>query len=132
MTPDAHRLPGTAAQHGPDGTEADSAPDLLLAEPDRDLAEKATARFSRAGVRTVVCHDGAEALLHVGVRHPRTVLLAAPLPVIGAARVTELIARLHPVPVIVGAGAVGAPPATAPVRTPQEIITPNHKNHYVA
>ncbi|MET9817225.1 MULTISPECIES: response regulator transcription factor [unclassified Streptomyces] len=115
MTPDAHRPPGPAPQRGPDGPEAGTAPDLLLAEPDTALAKAATARFARSGVRTVVCHDGAEALLQVGARHPRTVLLAAPLPVVGAARVTELIARLHPVPVIVGAGADGAQEATAAV-----------------
>jgi DNA-binding response OmpR family regulator len=43
------------------------------------------------------------------------VLLGAPLPVVDAARVTELIARLSPVPVLVGAGPDGAAEATAAV-----------------
>ncbi|MFE9642817.1 winged-helix domain-containing protein [Streptomyces sp. NPDC006365] len=90
-------------------------PDLLLAEPDKHLAAKTLARFEGAGVRTVVCHDGAEALLQVGACHPRAVLLSAPLPVVSADRVTELIARLHPVPVLVGAGPEGAEEATAAV-----------------
>ncbi|MFG2025002.1 winged-helix domain-containing protein [Streptomyces sp. NPDC048825] len=90
-------------------------PDLLLAEPDEHLAAKTLARFEGAGVRTVVCHDGAEALLQIGACHPRAVLLGAPLPVVSAARVTELIARLHPVPVLVGAGPEGAAEATAAV-----------------
>ncbi|AYV26231.1 Sensory transduction protein regX3 [Streptomyces sp. ADI95-16] len=111
MTPDARRSPASKA-----GARNDSnAPDLLLAEPDEALAATAEARFAKSGVQTVVCHDGAEALLQLGVHHPRAVLLGAPLPVVGAAAVTELIARLHPVPVIVGAGAEGADEATAAV-----------------
>nr|WP_237536415.1 response regulator transcription factor [Streptomyces sp. SID5785] len=79
------------------------------------MAAKAMTRFENAGVRTIVCHDGAEALLQVGARHPRAVLLAAPLPVVGAACVTELIARLHPVPVLVAASPADAAEATAAV-----------------
>ncbi|MFG3497353.1 response regulator transcription factor [Streptomyces sp. NPDC047928] len=90
-------------------------PDLLLAEPDTALAAKVVGRLTAAGVTVVACHDGAEALLHAGVLHPRAVLLGAPLPVVGAARVTELIARLHPVPVLVGAGPDGVDEATAAV-----------------
>nr|WP_240929731.1 response regulator transcription factor [Streptomyces coryli] len=84
-----------------------------MAEPDEAVAARVMARFERAGVRTIVCLDGAEALLQAGYHHPRIVLLGAPLPVVDAARVTELIARLHPVPVIVGAGTDGASEATA-------------------
>ncbi|MGW0821354.1 winged helix-turn-helix transcriptional regulator [Streptomyces sp. NPDC002845] len=113
MTPDPHRPPETVADSGPGGPEDGRAPDLLLAEPDSDIAQKAVARLLTAGVRTLVCHDGAEALLQVGARGPKAVLLGAPLPVVGAVRVTELIARLHPVPVIVGAGPEGAAEATA-------------------
>lgn len=114
MTPEAHTPPGTAADdaHGPDDGKT---PDLLLVEPDEELAAKALARFKGAGIRTLVCHDGAEALLQAGARHPRAVLLGAPLPVVDAARVTELIARIHPVPVLVGAGPDGAAEATAAV-----------------
>ncbi|MFF3327437.1 winged-helix domain-containing protein [Streptomyces sp. NPDC002889] len=111
MTPDAHRPPATSAGGPEDGT----IPDLLLAEPDEALAAEASARFESAGVRIIVCRDGAEALLQVGAHHPRAVLLGAPLPVVGAATVTALIARLHPVPVIVGAGPDGAAEATAAV-----------------
>ncbi|WP_328404087.1 response regulator transcription factor [Streptomyces sp. NBC_00390] len=91
------------------------APDLLLAEPDSTLAKHLVARCSAAGVTAIVCHDGAEALLQVGAHHPRVVLLGAPLPVVGAAQVTALIAKLHPVPVIVGAGSDGAAEATAAI-----------------
>ncbi|GAB2883137.1 two-component system response regulator MtrA [Streptomyces deserti] len=112
MTPDAHRTPDTAPRSGPEDT---GVPDILLAEPDEELAKQVVARFRAAGLRTVVCHDGAEALLEVGALSPRAVLLSAPLPVVGAAQVTELIAKLHPVPVIVGAGPDGAKEATAAV-----------------
>ncbi|KOV49795.1 response regulator [Streptomyces sp. AS58] len=88
---------------------------MLLAEPDEDLATRAMDRFSDAGIHTLVCHDGAEALLQTGARRPRAVLLGAPLPVVDAARVTELIARFHPVPVLVGAGPEGASEATEAV-----------------
>ncbi|MGA5452699.1 winged helix-turn-helix transcriptional regulator [Streptomyces umbrinus] len=114
MTPDPHR-PVQPAASSLGSPEDGKNPDLLLAEPDDGLAAEALARFVGAGVRTVVCHDGAEALLQVGACHPRAVLLGAPLPVVGAARVTELIARLHPVPVLVGAGPEGAAEATAAV-----------------
>ncbi|MFF1676191.1 winged-helix domain-containing protein [Streptomyces sp. NPDC058256] len=99
----------------PSGLDDGRNPDLLLAESDEGLAAEALARFEEAGIRAVVCHDGAEALLQVGACHPRAVLLGAPLPVVSAARVTELIARLHPVPVLVGAGPEGAAEATAAV-----------------
>ncbi|WP_327344421.1 response regulator transcription factor [Streptomyces europaeiscabiei] len=114
MTPEAQPPPGTATG-GPGGPDDGKTPDLLLAEPDEELAAKALARFESAGVRTLVCHDGAEALLQAGACRPRAVLLGAPLPVVDAARVTELIARLHPVPVLVGAGPDGAAEATAAV-----------------
>jgi DNA-binding response OmpR family regulator len=106
VSPDAHK------SGGPDDG---SSPDLLLAEPDEELATRAMAGFESAGIATVVCHDGAEALLQVGACHPRAVLLGAPLPLVGAARVTELIARLHPVPVLVAAGPDGAEEASAAV-----------------
>jgi DNA-binding response OmpR family regulator len=112
VTPEAQQPQATAARNGSDD---DLSPDLLLAEPDEELAAKALASLKGAGIRTVVCHDGAEALLQVGACHPRAVLLGAPLPVVDAARVTELIARLHPVPVLVGAGPEGAAEATAAV-----------------
>ncbi len=112
MTPEAHRPPVTATIGGHSGPEDSQAPDLLLAESDAQLAKATVERFAGAGVRTIVCHDGAEALLQVGAHHPRAVLLGAPLPVVGAAAVTELISRLHPVPVIVGAGPDGTAEAT--------------------
>ncbi|WP_329553661.1 response regulator transcription factor [Streptomyces sp. NBC_00696] len=110
MTPDAHRPTATGVHSG---SEDGTPPDVLLAEPDQELARKLVARFSNAGVRTVVCHDGAEALLQAGARQPHVILLGAPLPVVDAVQVTRLIARLHPVPVIVGAGPDGAEEATA-------------------
>ncbi|MFP3986391.1 response regulator transcription factor [Streptomyces sp. E11-3] len=115
MTPDAHEPPSTAGDSGPGGLEDGTTPDLLLAEPDRELAVKAMTRFESAGVRTIVCHDGAEALLQAGARHPRVILLGAPLPVVDAARVTELISRFHPVPILVGADREGAAEASAAV-----------------
>ncbi|WP_340557788.1 response regulator transcription factor [Streptomyces sp. GSL17-111] len=113
MTPHANRNPAPASDDADDGPHDGDAPDLLVAEPDADLARAVTARFGEAGLRTVVCGDGAEALLQVGVRKPRAVLLAAPLPTVSAQTVVELIGRLHPVPVIVGAGRDGVDEATA-------------------
>jgi DNA-binding response OmpR family regulator len=88
-------------------------PDLLLAEPDEALATDVAVRLGKAGVTVVVCHDGAEALLQVGVQHPGTVLLATPLPVVSAVAVTQLLAQLNPVPVIVGVDVEGAEEAMA-------------------
>ncbi|SDJ75001.1 winged helix-turn-helix transcriptional regulator [Streptomyces indicus] len=105
MTPHATAAPPGGA--GPPG--------LLLADPDPALAAAAAARFEAAGVATVVCGDGAEALLQAGARRPRALLLGAPLPVVDCARVTALVARLHPVPVVVAAGADGAAEASAAV-----------------
>ncbi len=113
MTPETHRPPATATDTGPDSLEGGKTPDLLLADHGLRLAKKVGAHFAGAGVRTLVCHDGAEALLQVGAHHPKAVLLGAPLPVVNAAQVTEPIAKLHPVPVIVGAGPEGAAEATA-------------------
>ncbi|WP_258036500.1 response regulator transcription factor [Streptomyces sp. SM10] len=113
MTPEAPQPPDNAPPREIAGDRAGRQPGLLLAEPDEKLAAKALSRFQRAGIHVVVCHDGAEALLQVGVQHPDAVLLAAPLPVIDAAAVTGLIARLHPVPVMVGAGPDGAEEATS-------------------
>ncbi|WP_199545815.1 response regulator transcription factor [Streptomyces sp. N35] len=87
-------------------------PDLLPPAPAPGPPAAAPARFEAAGVATVVCHDGAEALLQAGARRPRALLLGAPLPVVDCARVTTLVARLHPVPVVVAAGADGAAEAT--------------------
>ncbi|MEV7088049.1 response regulator transcription factor [Streptomyces sp. NPDC093085] len=97
------------------GPDDEHSPDLLLVEPDEELAATALAALAGAGIETVVCHDGAEALLQVGACQPHAVLLAAPLPVVGAAQVTALIARLHPVPVLVAAGPDGSEEATASV-----------------
>ncbi|GHE39716.1 hypothetical protein [Streptomyces capitiformicae] len=47
----------------PEALTSGNPPDLLLAEPDPEIARRALARFTAAGVRTLVCHDGAEALL---------------------------------------------------------------------
>ncbi|MEU9244390.1 response regulator transcription factor [Streptomyces sp. NPDC048385] len=112
MTPDAHWSAATGSHSSPEGSPDGTPPDVLLAEPDHALAKQVVARFSAAGLRTVVCHDGAEALLQVGARHPHVILLGAPLPIVDAAQVTRLIARLHPVPVIVGAGPDGTAEAT--------------------
>ncbi|MFD7630831.1 response regulator transcription factor [Streptomyces sp. NPDC059851] len=113
MTPDAPQPPQVAAQRGPAEPGDTSRPALLLAEPDEKLAAKATAHFTAEGVTVITCHDGAEALLQAGAHRPGAVLLAAPLPVVSASAVTELIGRLHPVPVIVGAGPDGVEEATA-------------------
>ncbi|MFI1952640.1 winged-helix domain-containing protein [Streptomyces xinghaiensis] len=110
-TPPPH--PSGTARPEANGAETGKAPALLLAEPDEKLAARAMARFAAAGVPVIACQDGAEALLQVGARHPGAVLLGAPLPVVGAAEVTRLVGRLHPVPVIVAAGPDGAEEATA-------------------
>ncbi|MGK5499133.1 winged helix-turn-helix transcriptional regulator [Streptomyces sp. URMC 125] len=112
MTPDAHKSSDAPAPH-PGDPDDGAAPDLLLAEPDESLASDVTARLAMAGLETVVCRDGAEALLQVGARRPAAVLLATPLPVVGAATVTRLLADLHPVTVMVGAGTDGTAEATA-------------------
>ncbi|MEV7036581.1 response regulator transcription factor [Streptomyces sp. NPDC093272] len=106
MSPEAHESNGLAGV---------SSSELLLAEPDGELSLLARTGFESVGIATVVCRDGAEALLHVGARRPSAVLLSTPLPIVNAARVTELIGRLSPVPVLVAAGPDGAEEATAAV-----------------
>ncbi|QHY96859.1 Sensory transduction protein regX3 [Streptomyces sp. S4.7] len=113
MYPDPRRPPETDTRAAPCCPGSGHEPPLLLAESDEKLAAKAIARFAAAGINVTACRDGAEALLQAGVCQPRAVLLGAPLPVVGAADVTALIARLKPVPVIVGAGPDGVDEATA-------------------
>ncbi|MGW1494580.1 winged helix-turn-helix transcriptional regulator [Streptomyces sp. NPDC002402] len=80
------------------------APTILMAEADEAVADQVTDGLIRAGMEVVSCRDGAELLLQAGLVHPALVLLGTPLPVVDAARVTELLSRLSPVPVVVGVG----------------------------
>jgi DNA-binding response OmpR family regulator len=80
------------------------APAILLAEADEAVADQVTDGLIRAGIEVIGCRDGAEVLLQAGLVHPALVLLGTPLPVVDAARVTELLGRLNPVPVVVGVG----------------------------
>ena len=80
------------------------APTILMAEADDSVADQVTDGLIRAGMEVIGCRDGAELLLQAGLVHPALVLLGTPLPVVDAARVTELLGRLSPVPVVVGVG----------------------------
>ncbi|MGW7086908.1 response regulator transcription factor [Streptomyces sp. NPDC054871] len=101
--PGARRLPS----HLP------TAPALLLAEADEAVAADVAAGLTAEGIKVTECRDGAEVLLRAGLDRPSMVLLGAPLPVVDAAVVTELLGRLCPLTVVVGAGPQVADEAVA-------------------
>ncbi|GGV28752.1 putative response regulator [Streptomyces longisporoflavus] len=90
-----------------------AAPALLLAEADEAVAIEVIAGLAAEGIKVTECRDGAEALLRAGLERPSMVLLGAPLPVVDAAAVTELLSRFCPSTVVVGVGGHVAEEAVA-------------------
>lgn len=90
-----------------------TAPALLLAETEEAVAVEVAAGLSAEGIKVTECRDGAEVLLRAGLERPSMVLLGAPLPVVDAAVVTELLGRLCPLTVVVGVGPQDAQEAVA-------------------
>jgi DNA-binding response OmpR family regulator len=84
---------------------------LLIAESEVTLAAELAAELKAHQVRTIVCTDGAEALLIAGAESPDAVLATASLPTIaGAALVRALTARTG-IPVVLGIGDGDGPAA---------------------
>ena len=84
---------------------------LLVADPDADRAEELAAGLAVHQVRTILCTDGADALLLTGTEQPDAVLASARLPTVdGPALVRALCARTR-IPVLVGIGDGDGPAA---------------------
>jgi DNA-binding response OmpR family regulator len=77
---------------------------LLIAEPDIQLANQLAAELNNHHVRSLVCVDGAEALLVAGSEHPDAVLATARLPTIGGAALVRTLSAHTGIPVLLGVG----------------------------
>jgi DNA-binding response OmpR family regulator len=77
---------------------------LLIADADLDGSSKLADILSEHRVTTLVCTDGAEALIATGAEHPDAVLATASLPTIGGAALTRAISARTSIPVVVGIG----------------------------
>jgi DNA-binding response OmpR family regulator len=77
---------------------------LLVADPDLDKATVIAEALAEHHVSTIVCADGAEALLTAGAEHPDAVLAAARLPTIGGAALTRTLHARTDIPVVLGVG----------------------------
>lgn len=104
-------MPQPGARRPP--SRLSTAPALLLAEAEEAVAAEVAAGLTAEGIKVTACRDGAEVLLRAGLERPSMVLLGAPLPVVDAAAVTELLGRLCPLTVVVGVGPQDAEEAVA-------------------
>lgn len=87
---------------------------LLIAEPDAAHAAEVADELASHQVRTLVCGDGAEALLIAGAENPDAVLATANLPTIGGAALVRALTARTGIPVLLGIGnADGAAAAEA-------------------
>lgn len=77
---------------------------LLIADPDPGRAEQLAAEFATHQIATLVCTDGAEALLLAGAEQPDAVLVAATLPTVDGPTVARAVASRTTIPVLVGIG----------------------------
>ncbi len=77
---------------------------LLIADADEARSTKLAEALAEHQVTTIVCADGAEALIAAGAEHPDGVLATAALPVVGGAALTRALNARTNIPVIVGIG----------------------------
>jgi DNA-binding response OmpR family regulator len=77
---------------------------LLIADPDVVRAETLATELADHQVRTVVCADGAEALLATGAEQPDAVLAAARLPTVDGAALVRTLSGRTTIPVVLGIG----------------------------
>jgi DNA-binding response OmpR family regulator len=105
------------ARHPVDGNRAPAtrAPDflLLVADSDVDGAAALADELAELRVRTIVCADGAEALLAAGTEQPDAVLAAARLSTIGGAVLARTLTARTSIPVVVGIGGGDGPEAAS-------------------
>lgn len=84
---------------------------LLIAEPDPDHARELAEQLAAHQVHTIVCADGADALLAAGTEHPDAVLATASLPTIGGAALARTLHGRTGIPVVLGIGDGDGPAA---------------------
>jgi DNA-binding response OmpR family regulator len=84
---------------------------LLIAEPDAAHATEVAEELTAHQVRTIVCADGAEALLVAGAESPDAVLATAVLPPIGGAALVRALTARTGIPVVLGVGDGDGPAA---------------------
>jgi DNA-binding response OmpR family regulator len=77
---------------------------LLIAEPDATHAAEVADELKTHQVRTIVCADGADALLIAGGEQPDAVLASAGLPTIGGAALVRALTARTGIPVVLGIG----------------------------
>jgi DNA-binding response OmpR family regulator len=77
---------------------------LLLADPDRSGAAGLDARLHVAGMSTVWCHDGGEALVEFGRRRPHAVIVAPRLEGVDTPTVVRTVRNAGCRTVLVGVG----------------------------
>ena len=91
----------------PEGTRSAPRADaflLLIADGDHEGSKRLAAVLAEHQVTSVICADGAEALIATGAEHPDAVLATASLPTIGGAALTRAISARTSIPVLVGIG----------------------------
>jgi DNA-binding response OmpR family regulator len=89
---------------------------LLMAEPDVAHAAEVADELQSHQVRTLVCADGAEALLIAGAESPDAVLATASLPTIGGAALVRALTARTGIPVVLGIGDDDGPAAAEALR----------------
>lgn len=101
----------------------------IVADGDADAGGHLAAGLREHRIHAVVCTDGADALLQLGLTDPDVLLIGASLPVIDGVAVVQAVVRRTRIPVIVGVGATDsraaaaalAAGATACVRKPYQL-----------
>ncbi|MQA87840.1 MAG: response regulator [Streptosporangiales bacterium] len=78
---------------------------LLVADPDPGAGGEFAESLADHRIETVLCPDGAEALLQIGRLHPDVVLASADLPLVNGATLVQVLRRRANIPVILGIGA---------------------------
>src|SRR5262245_63882503 len=84
---------------------------LLIADADTERATQLSGQLAEHHVSSIVCADGAEALVVAGSEHPDAVLATASLPTLGGAMVVRALAARTSIPVVVGIGNGDGPAA---------------------
>ncbi|MCD0449380.1 response regulator transcription factor [Actinocorallia sp. API 0066] len=83
-------------------------PVLLVADPDQDTGSELLLALSQHGVSVIVCTDGADALLRVGLDRPDVILVGAGLPTVEATAFIRAVKAKLPITLIVGVGPADA------------------------
>ncbi len=86
---------------------------LLIADADTERANELSAQLAEHQVGTIVCADGAEALVLAGAEHPDAVLATATLPTLDGATVVRALSARTTIPVVIGIGDGDGPAAAA-------------------